>query len=230
MASVRHTLVTLRHPATVVSMTKKTNAPAGASQFTTVGTEGTLSRPRPASTRLEAPEPPGLDEPEFAMRFSSTPRGARLARRLTAHRLDTWGLAYGSEAHDDITLIVAELCANAVQHGRVPGRDFHLRLRLTTVALGTGRTVRVEVTDTRAERLPVLAPVPALVRALVTPDSDRGPVSPGSGCGLVIVARLAARWGWHPRTDGPGKTVWAEVRHGSASRYPLSTPGPTGSA
>lgn len=28
---------------------------------------------------------------EFAMRFTSTPRGARLARRPVSHRLDEWG-------------------------------------------------------------------------------------------------------------------------------------------
>lgn len=58
------------------------------------------------------------------MRFSYTPRGARLARRLAGVRLDAWGWAYCTAAHDDVTLIVAELCANAVRHARVPGRDF----------------------------------------------------------------------------------------------------------
>lgn len=125
----------------------------------------------------------------FAMRFSSTPRGARLARRLAGNRLDTWDVPYDSGAHDDIVLIVAELTANAVQHGRVPGRDF----RLTLTALGA--TVRVEVTDTRAERVPVTA----------TPSGDCD-----GGRGLRLVAALASRWGWHPRDDGPGKTVWAE--------------------
>jgi hypothetical protein len=47
-------------------------------------------------------------------------------------------------------LIAAELTANAGRHGRVPGRDFHLR----THAPAGGRCVRVEVTDIRAERLP----------------------------------------------------------------------------
>ncbi|MEU6541684.1 ATP-binding protein, partial [Streptomyces sp. NPDC047000] len=31
-----------------------------------------------------------------------------------------------------------------------------------------------------------------------------------AGRGLLLVSRLAARWDWHPRPDGPGKTVWAE--------------------
>jgi anti-sigma regulatory factor (Ser/Thr protein kinase) len=138
----------------------------------------------------------------FEMRFTSTPRGARLARRLVAVRLDAWGIPFGTDAHEAIVLIVAELTANAVVHGHVPGRDFHLRLDLHADARST--TVRVEVTDTRAERVP---PRPGAVAA--APDVTE------SGRGLLLVAGLAARWDWHPRSDGPGKTVWAvyEVEH-----------------
>ncbi|WP_455360480.1 ATP-binding protein [Streptomyces sp. SYSU K21746] len=134
----------------------------------------------------------------FAMRFSSTPRGARLARRLVGQRLDAWGIPYDSDAHDALTLIVAELAANAVQHGRVPGRDFHLALALTLPPTPGTTTVRVEVTDTRSECVPV-------VPALAAPSDDRD-----TGRGLLLVECLATRWDWQPRTDGPGKTVWAE--------------------
>lgn len=65
----------------------------------------------------------------FEMRFTSTPRGARLARRLAAHRLDTWGIPYGTGPHEEIVLVLGELTANAVRHGHVPSRDFHLLLR-----------------------------------------------------------------------------------------------------
>ena len=54
---------------------------------------------------------------EFAMQFTSTPRGARLARHLVAHRLDEWGYPYGSHENETLTLITAELAANAVRHG-----------------------------------------------------------------------------------------------------------------
>ncbi|MFF9511973.1 ATP-binding protein [Streptomyces sp. NPDC014724] len=132
---------------------------------------------------------PRLPWHHFTMRFSSTPRGARLARRLAGERLDAWGIPYGSDAHDTLTLIVAELSANAIRHGHVPGRDFRLRLS------AEGTAVRVEVTDTRGERLPALTePVP---------DDQDG------GRGLLLVAALTDRWGWYPCTDGPGKTVWA---------------------
>lgn len=124
------------------------------------------------------------------MLFSSTPRGARLARRLTGQWLDTWGLPYGSSAHDAVTLIVAELAANATQHGRVRGRDFRLALRTVGRA-----TVRVEVTDACAERLPVA----------LTPGSDST-----TGRGLVLVNALATRWDCRPRAGAPGKTVRAE--------------------
>ncbi|GGQ30995.1 hypothetical protein GCM10010266_62840 [Streptomyces griseomycini] len=126
------------------------------------------------------------------MRFSSTPRGARLARRMCEHCLDAWGVPYDSDAHDAVTLVAAELCANAVRHGHVAGRDFRLRL---TATLAT-RTVRIEVTDTRGESLPRLP-------ATATDDGE-------GGRGLLLVEALADRWGCAPRPDGPGKTVWAE--------------------
>ncbi|MFI0161933.1 ATP-binding protein [Streptomyces albidoflavus] len=129
---------------------------------------------------------------EFAMRFTFTPRGARLTRRLVSHRLDQWGHAYDSAANETLTLIAAELAANAVRHGHVRGRDFHLQL--TTAA----DTLRVEVTDTRAERVPPSSP-------------QEPPGDAESGRGLLLVARLATRWGSVPRLDAPGKMVWAEL-------------------
>ncbi|WP_307674386.1 ATP-binding protein [Streptomyces sp. V4I2] len=141
---------------------------------------------------ISAPEP--LGDRTFEMRFTSTPRGARLARRLTAVRLDAWGIPYDATHHDEIVLIVAELTANAVRHGHVPGRDFHLRVH----APADGCAVRVEVTDTRAELIPRRPAVPDIAGTEET------------GRGLLLVSRLAARWDWRPRSDGPGKTVWAE--------------------
>ncbi|MEV0635889.1 ATP-binding protein [Streptomyces sp. NPDC050619] len=141
----------------------------------------------------------------FEMRFTSTPRGARLARRLAAVRLDAWGIPYDTEPHDAIVLIVAELTANAVLHGHVPGRDFHFRLHLSAWS----RTVRIEVTDTRAERLPTR---PATREGTRVEDPEE------TGRGLLLVSHLAARWDWQPRADGPGKTVWAECVLACAGR------------
>ncbi len=135
-------------------------------------------------------------ETRFAMTFTSTPRGARLARRLVSHRLDAWGFPYDSEGNETLTLVVAELVANAVTHGRVPGRDFHLSLTLATAR----DRVRVEVTDTRGDRVP-----PARPCAPENPEAE-------AGRGLWLVACLANRLSVEPREGGgPGKTVRAEV-------------------
>ncbi|MDT0611330.1 ATP-binding protein [Streptomyces sp. DSM 40712] len=131
------------------------------------------------------------------MQFTSTPRGARLARRLVSHRLDQWGHPYDSPVNETLTLIAAELTSNAVRHGHVPGRDFHLRLTAAPEAL------RIEVTDTRTEQVP-----PASVH--------EAPGDAESGRGLLLVARLATRWGTNPRPSAPGKTVWAELSPAAA--------------
>ncbi|MEE1766354.1 ATP-binding protein [Streptomyces sp. SP18BB07] len=145
--------------------------------------------PTPTAATRSATEV-GTTTDEFTMRFSSTPRGARLARRLVSDRLDVWGHPYTSTVNETLTLITAELAANAVTHGRVSGRDFEVRL---TANAGT---LRVEVSDTRAERL--LPPCP-----------HEPPDDVESGRGLMLVAALADDWGATPRADAPGKTVWA---------------------
>ncbi|MFJ8075386.1 ATP-binding protein [Streptomyces sp. NPDC096176] len=131
---------------------------------------------------------------EFVQRFTATRRGARLARRLAVQQLDAWGYVHGTHASDTVAHIVAELATNAVTHGRVPGRDFELRLLLSTSG-----ALRIEVSDTRTERLPSLVPEP------VTPDVE-------SGRGLLLVDGLADDWGVTPRPLG--KTVWATVTTG----------------
>ncbi|MDG9722396.1 ATP-binding protein [Streptomyces sp. DH41] len=112
----------------------------------------------------------------FTIRFSATPRGARLARRLASHQLDRWGWPYRTPVHDSVELVVGELAANAVTHGRVPGRNAELRLAHD----GAGR-VLVEVSDVRGERVPVLAP--------------GGRRLAEDGRGLTLVAALAEEWG-----------------------------------
>ncbi|MFJ9819483.1 ATP-binding protein [Streptomyces sp. NPDC101151] len=132
----------------------------------------------------------------FSVLLASTPRGARLARLLAADRLRGWGLPPAPATH-----IVAELAANAATHGRLPGRGFRLTLYVV------GRTLRIEVTDTRGDRLPKLQ----------VPDADAE-----SGRGLLLVDALADRW---DVAEGrfPRKTVWAELR------LPGPDPAPTGS-
>ncbi|MEW2621198.1 ATP-binding protein [Streptomyces sp. NPDC048106] len=121
----------------------------------------------------------------FTLLLSPTPRGARLARLLGAEQLRTWGLLSEAATH-----VIAELAANAVTHGRVPGRCFRLTLRVAD------DTLRIEVTDTRGDRLPRSRPAAA--------DAE-------SGRGLLLVEALADRWG---ATEGPTprKTIWAELK------------------
>ncbi|MGW7353373.1 ATP-binding protein [Streptomyces sp. NPDC054784] len=111
-------------------------------------------------------------------------------------------------ANETLTLITAELCANAVRHGHVPGRDFHVRLSAEPEGgrpAESRTTLRVEVTDSR--------------RGGVLPDPCRAPQPPPpdaeSGRGLLLVARLADRWGIAPRPGAPGKDAWAELCAGA---------------
>ncbi|MER6114492.1 ATP-binding protein [Streptomyces sp. NPDC001743] len=122
---------------------------------------------------------------QFTVLLSPTRRGARLARLLTTAHLGDWGIPTESAAH-----IVAELAANAAAHGRVPGRDFQLSIALSGESL-----VRIELTDTRGDRLPIPS----------APDAHEE-----GGRGLLIVDALADRWGV---IEGPvpRKTVWAEL-------------------
>ena len=83
-----------------------------------------------------------------------------------------------------LRLLVTELVANSVRHAR-----------------GTPIDVTVTVTD-------------AVVRAEVSdggdgfdpPNPDENPLKP-SGWGLVLVRKIASRWGAEPRTG----TVWFEL-------------------
>ena len=143
-----------------------------------------------------------LDEPRIPARqlslcFSSTRRGARLARQLAVQQLTEWtGLPYDSGAARTVALVTAELASNAIAHGSLPGRDFRLTLLLLPEPAAA---VRIEATDTRPERRP---PQPATEPA---PQADAT-----SGRGLLLVQAHAHRWGCTVR-DAYAKTVWAEV-------------------
>ncbi|UYQ62853.1 ATP-binding protein [Streptomyces peucetius] len=152
---------------------------------TTTTTGDGPDRQRAAETEPEA---------EFAALFGSTPRGARLARRVAVRHLAEWGHPADSDLSCTVALLVAELAGNAVRHGRVPGRDFRLRLALDA------RRVRVEVSDASSVH------PPTDVRAPAADDV--------SGRGLVLVDALADRWGVEPRPV-VGKTVWAEAEVGT---------------
>jgi anti-sigma regulatory factor (Ser/Thr protein kinase) len=90
-------------------------------------------------------------------------------------------------------LLVAELAANAVTHGYVPGRDIEVVLRLDPY------TLVIDVSDSRGERRP---PPPEMVTAA-------DPATEG-GRGLLLVTALATRWTVLDRVP-VGKTVRAEL-------------------
>ncbi|MFB7916263.1 ATP-binding protein [Streptomyces sp. NPDC056061] len=155
------------------------------------------------STHERRADEPGAHEsrvhaPEFRVQLSSTRRGARLARALAVQQLTEWcGLPYDSEPARTVALVTAELASNAITHGRLPGRDFRLTLLLLPGA------VRIEVTDTRPERL---LPQPPSCPIGADAEAD-------SGRGLLLINACASRWGCTVR-DAWLKTVWAEVEFG----------------
>ncbi|MFF5701200.1 ATP-binding protein [Streptomyces sp. NPDC012794] len=109
-------------------------------------------------------------------------------RALTAwHWLPAKGQA-AREAAEDVVLLVSEVVANACLHGGGPG---------ALVLDWTDERLRIEVTDS--------SPTPPRRPA----DRKGGdPRQPG-GHGLMIVDRLARRWGSRPGVIG--KCVWLEV-------------------
>ncbi|RZB15026.1 ATP-binding protein [Streptomyces sp. F001] len=138
---------------------------------------------------------PQLDAPAriFTQLLSSTRRAARLARLLTVTELRSCGAPQGLTEHAEI--VVAELAANAVLHGRVPGRGF----RLTLVFEPSAGRLRAEVTDARGDFYPQILPAGAESDALRA-----------DGRGLSLVATLADHWDCVPYPSG-GKTVRAEL-------------------
>ncbi|WP_026248299.1 ATP-binding protein [Streptomyces sp. LaPpAH-108] len=130
---------------------------------------------------------------DFSLLFSSTPRGARLARLLAADQLRSWGVPTRVASQ-----IVAELATNAATHGRLPGRSFRLTL------IVSGGTLRIEAVDTRGDRLPECREPDPLAE---------------SGRGLLLVAALADRWGV-AEDHFPRKIVWAELDLGAPDPDP----------
>ncbi|WP_441251763.1 ATP-binding protein [Kitasatospora sp. McL0602] len=104
-----------------------------------------------------------------------------VARAFAGDVLAAWRI--GGAAREDILLVVSELVANARLHADRPHR--------VSLSRREG-AVRVEVTDPSRARP---------VRRTATPGR------PG-GYGLLVVERLATRWGSDLAPSG--KSVWAE--------------------
>jgi anti-sigma regulatory factor (Ser/Thr protein kinase) len=93
----------------------------------------------------------------------------------------------GDDLHADLSLMLSELVTNAYRHGSLDGAGIGVDVEITSDHL------RAEVSDHGKGFKPEPVPV-----------EERG----AGGWGLVIVDRLADRWG--VRT-GPPSCVWFEV-------------------
>ncbi|MDW4903842.1 ATP-binding protein [Streptomyces sp. ADMS] len=130
------------------------------------------------------PQPPTAPLYEDRLDYTPVARSVPLARHRTARLVVEWG---HPKLAGDAALVVSELMTNALLHGSIRGRLIRVRLTVTT-------SLRVEVSDPRAERMPCPREVA---------DDDQ------FGRGLLLVGALAGQWGVGPR-EGVGKTVWAE--------------------
>lgn len=134
---------------------------------------------------MATPEPTDLVIHEDRLTYTPFARSVSLARRRSARLVAQWGYP---ELAGDAGLVVSEMASNALLHGTVQDRLFHVHLKLTP------STLRIEVTDARTECLPVQR----------TPSDDAQ-----FGRGLTLIGALTTRWGVEPCVDG--KTVWAEL-------------------
>ena len=116
------------------------------------------------------------------LQLPPSPASARLARTRATAAVVTSGRA---DLAEDVAMLVSELVSNAVIHAKT-------QMRLTVELAGEG--VRVALADDSA----------------VMPRFAGADLQAISGRGLLIIDRLAARWGVERLSQG-GKLVWVEV-------------------
>jgi anti-sigma regulatory factor (Ser/Thr protein kinase) len=126
-------------------------------------------------------------------RFEPVLESAREARRLVSDGLSG---QLPADVLADAMLCITELAANAALHAR---RPYSVMVR--RVAEG----VRIDVIDERPEDLPLVTPR----HGTASDITDRA----ATGRGLLIVASLAARWGY--TTTQAAKDVWVELQPGT---------------
>jgi anti-sigma regulatory factor (Ser/Thr protein kinase) len=114
--------------------------------------------------------------------LDGSPHSPRDSRRFVSETAQAWGVR--GDQLDVARLLATELVTNAMLHGAPP-------IRIS--ASRTSDVVRIEVSDASPQR-----PVPR-------PYDTDAP----TGHGILLVERLARRWGIEAQHDG--KTVWFEV-------------------
>jgi anti-sigma regulatory factor (Ser/Thr protein kinase) len=119
----------------------------------------------------------------FVLGFVPTPTVLRAVRRFVADVLRGWG---ADQLVGVSQIIACELATNAMMHARSP-----FRLAITR----TATAIEIAVRDASTLR------------------PETRPIDPGraGGRGLVLVDRIADKWGSRDEVDG--KTVWAVLAH-----------------
>ncbi|MEU8583347.1 ATP-binding protein [Streptomyces abikoensis] len=135
---------------------------------------------------------PAPAEAARSLRLVGVGGAVPLSRDFTRQALYDWGwLPARSADHraaaEDVLLVVSELVTNACLHADGPEELCVSR---------SGKTLRLEVSDLGAG-----TPAPR------TPHRAGRP----GGHGMFIVQRLCLDWGVVRRSEGVGKTVWAEL-------------------
>ncbi|WP_308404544.1 ATP-binding protein [Streptomyces sp. XM83C] len=161
-----------------------------------------MNHTAPPHSTAPHPTRPTVRPRTFTQLLSATRRGARLARLLGTGQLRAWDMPPALTERAEV--VIAELAANAVLHGRVHGRCF----RLTLVFEQVSGLVRVEVSDARGDVWP----------QIVTGADDATALRPG-GRGLALVAALADEWDCVPFPPS-GKTVRAVFRTAESGTAP----------
>jgi len=116
------------------------------------------------------------------------PRSGRLARSAVRELCARGDVSVTADDVDTAVLLATELVSNAVLHARTSS--------VLDAAIQDG-TLRVSVTD-RSRELPKPATVTSPTAA--------------TGRGLLLVSRLADRWGYRASRSGrPLKSVWFEL-------------------
>ncbi|WP_433893820.1 ATP-binding protein [Streptomyces sp. CA-111067] len=113
---------------------------------------------------------------------------ARARHRVRAHLL---GRRYDEDTCETALLLVSELFTNAVLHTASATIGCAVRQ--------IGRHLRIEVRDEGGAAVP---------------EPGTAGIGAVHGRGLVLVEALSATWG--VARDGGGKTVWCDVRNGTA--------------
>lgn len=121
-------------------------------------------------------------DPVVAVRLESHPRAPAEARAL----VDALPIALSPAQRDDMRLALSELVTNSVVHGNQRPEDV-VDIRISV----SEATIRCEVRDQGAG---------------FRPGAPRR--SSVGGLGLILVERIAARWGTHEN----GRRVWFELQ------------------